>query len=78
MRVKYLVDAGEPDYTIIYPSKANLTYRNETGGSEQITVPVPWELKMQYPSGFISYIAAQKGEEPWRHVPRSDKSYLLR
>ena len=74
--VRYLVDAGEPEYTIIYPSKANLTYRNETGGSEQTTVTIPWELKMQCPSGFISYIAAQKGEEPWDHVPRTDKSGL--
>jgi zinc-ribbon domain len=74
--VRYVVDAGEPEFKIIFPSSANLTYRNETGGTEQATVAVRWELKMQCPAGFIPYIAAQKGEEPWDHVPMTDKSGL--
>jgi hypothetical protein len=74
--VRYVVDAGEPEYTIIYPSRANLTYRNETGGSQQTTVTIPWELKMQCAAGFISYISAQKGEEPWDPVPSTAKSGL--
>jgi hypothetical protein len=74
--VRYVVDAGEPEFKIIFPSRANLTYRNETGGTEQTSVAVRWELKMQCPAGFIPYIAAQKGEEPWDHVPMTDKSGL--
>jgi hypothetical protein len=74
--VRYVVDAGEPEFKIIFPSRANLTFRNESGGTEQATVAVRWELKMQCPAGFIPYIAAQKGEEPWDHVPMTDKSGL--
>jgi hypothetical protein len=70
---KYLVDAGQPEYTLIYPSKASLTYRNETGGTEQSSVVVPWELKMKCPRGSFLYISAQKGEEPWDHVPKGVK-----
>jgi hypothetical protein len=71
--VKYVVDAGQPEYTLIYPSKATLTYRNETGGTEQTSVVVPWELKMKCPRGSFLYISAQKGQEPWDHVPRGVK-----
>jgi hypothetical protein len=74
--VRYVVDATQPEFKLIFPSRANLTYRNESGGMEQAAVMVPWELKMKCPSGFMAYNAAQKREEPWDHVPATDKSGL--
>jgi len=74
--VRYEVDAGEPEYTIIFPSKVNLTYHNESGGTEQTTVSIPWKLRMMCVSGSFLYISAQKGEEPWDHVPTQGNSVL--
>lgn len=41
-------------------ASASLTYRNASGGTEQRTVPVPWSLEMQLPSGEFLYVSAQK------------------
>ncbi len=41
-------------------SGASLTYRNETGGTEQLKVKLPWSLPFDTVSGRILYLAAQK------------------
>lgn len=50
-RVTYVVDGYTP---------ASLTYRNESGGTEQRAVQLPWSLDMpNIPSGSILYLSAQ-------------------
>ncbi len=44
-------------------SRASLTYENETGGTEQHTVSIPWSEVMFVNEGDFAYISAQnKGE----------------
>ncbi len=42
---------------------ANVTYSNESGGTEQNTVRFPWILEMKVPAGRFLYLSAQKTEE---------------
>lgn len=41
-------------------SSARLTYRNESGGTEQRTVSLPWTLEMRAVPGQFLYLSAQK------------------
>ena len=43
--------------------EASLTYRNQSGGTEQITVRLPWDLEMDLPPGRFVYLSAQKTDE---------------
>jgi hypothetical protein len=57
-RVKYVVDGSAI-------SEIDLTYANESGGTEQQTVqivPSPWEYEMGCQHGCFAYISAQKTE----------------
>lgn len=51
-RATYLVNGSA--------SSASLTYRNESGGTEQRTVPLPWTLEMHVGPGHFLYVSAQK------------------
>jgi hypothetical protein len=50
-RIVYLVDGTTPI--------ASLTYRNRTGGTEQITVRTPWEFSFEAAPGEFLYLSAQ-------------------
>lgn len=39
--------------------EANLTYQNESGGTEEQKVHLPWRLEMHNPPGEFLYLAAQ-------------------
>ncbi|MCI0728860.1 MAG: hypothetical protein L0332_19390 [Chloroflexi bacterium] len=55
-RIKYAVTGTA--------SRASLTYSNAQGGTEQITVELPWESDMGYfPAGDFVYISAQNDSE---------------
>jgi hypothetical protein len=43
--------------------KASLTYRNATGGTDQITVKLPWELTFTGQPGQFAYLSAQNTED---------------
>ena len=43
---------------------ASLTYQNESGGTEQRTVPLPWSKSFLAAPGSLAYISAQKQSKP--------------
>jgi hypothetical protein len=53
--VTYIVDGSA--------SSASLTYRNESGGTEQRTVSLPWRLEMRVAPGQFLYVSAQKKQK---------------
>jgi hypothetical protein len=55
-------------HTVLYQvtgsaKSASLTYANESGGTEQQTVAVPWKLEFRRSPGTFVYLSAQKQEE---------------
>lgn len=56
-------------YTVTGTTKtASLTYRNESGGTEQRTVDLPWELSYMAESGHFTYVAAQVRDNGSRNI----------
>jgi hypothetical protein len=51
-QVKYVVEGDKHQ-------RADLTYRNESGGTEQRTVYLPWSLEMWRAPGTFVYLSAQ-------------------
>jgi len=57
--------AAEVTYEVTDPydlAMAQLTYRNESGGTEQKTVSLPWTLKLRPKRGTFLYLSAQKSQ----------------
>lgn len=56
-------------YNIVYKvtgevnGRASLTYENESGGTEQRTVKLPWEYKFKAERGDFLYISAQNEKD---------------
>lgn len=55
-RCAYIVDSAAYGETGI----AGVTYTNQSGGSEQRDVSVPWLMELTRPSGASLYVSAQK------------------
>jgi len=54
-RVTYLVNGSS--------NRASLTYRNQSGGTEQNTVQLPWTLELRLSPGAFAYVSAQNQED---------------
>lgn len=70
-RITYLVNGGAFDGVVngASPHYATLTYQNESGGTEQKTVKLPWALEWRIESPHFLYLSAQKtGESGIVHV----------
>jgi hypothetical protein len=50
-------------YRVDGPWQASLTYQNATGGTDQITVKLPWELTFTGQQGQFAYLSAQNTED---------------
>lgn len=66
-QVRYAVEGG---------GLAFLTYRNASGGTEQMTVDLPWKLKFQAVTGDFLYVSAQK--QPIRRRRECETESILR
>src|SRR5262249_54350867 len=68
-RIVVPIDSGgsrtaRVDYTVSGSARsASLTYVNETGGTEQISVRLPWQLRMDVPGGTYVAVSAQNNGE---------------
>ena len=60
-----IVAAGmhEIQYKVSGPYKASLTYRNAMGGTDQITVSLPWIFTFAGNPGQFTYLSAQNTED---------------
>ena len=49
-------------------ASADLTYENQTGNTEQRTVPVPWKQTLTVPAGSFLYVSAQSADDGTRTI----------